>query len=243
MPTRPAIPRSLQEYIDAHDTDHMAVEAWGSVVDIREIIRRQSIGTVSGFFYRHYWKGFTSDFPSLNDIPPSYKGTPAQRALLAACRMAVNVLLEKPPEYFATRSPRQILLEYTFDPDEKCLTDKDVECISEKDFEYWRHIHESNQEWRASGDSLGRPFYEATLRQFSMEDPATLSESERREVGMKVCELEQVVCEEAVRQLLASTFQSTDICTRDRILDQINHLIVDASFALKELIENELSPE
>ncbi len=238
--TAPGIPRSLQTYLDEKE-DQLAVEAWGQVVDIPEIIRLQSINTVAGYFSGQYWKVMMPDIKK-DALPADFQPSSAQVALQAAAHLATRALSQLPAAYFVEHSPRDILREYTHDPDEETdLPSDHLDSLDERSFEYWRHIHQSNPQWRVDGQNLGWPFFEASLKHISyLQDATTAPESLQKEIALGVHGTRADVCKQAIRQVLIPHISFRDLYERDRLLDLVHHIIEAQGFELREIIHGEM---
>ncbi|MDO8468134.1 MAG: hypothetical protein Q7S29_00030 [Candidatus Peribacter sp.] len=234
------IPQTFQD-LDARKLAH---EGWGATVDIAEIMRQETLNTLRQFVHGLYMTetlrraGGTLE-QAATTLSKSYRQHGwSDTAVMLSMHLTQNLFRELPLDEFIARSPKDFLRRYAL-PDDGEIPEGCIDSCDLQEHDFWYGMLPEGRELIVTGDGLQR----ITQRVMEMENiapEAVLNDTRKQETLVRTFEKQtRKVTEQAIRTVLAERLTTRSLLDRDRMIDSVHHIAMDAAFKLFQLLKSE----
>lgn len=192
------------------DSQQLANEAWSSSVDIAEILRTKTLREIEHFL-------------SCESVLEK--------------TMIDSLMRLLPLDDFIENNARDFMNRYGIDSGHE-VTEEMIDGCDISDHEFWYPVLAEQREIRVSASELMRlyPHYKRQFPNFDQEPDEKKRHLWKRESENR----KDAVYEHAIRTVLSGRFSFQNLLERDRALDEVHHIIVDAKRKLNDSIALEL---
>lgn len=222
------------------DAEQLSHEAWGSRVDIAEMLRHETINEIHGFLQGLHWEESLSragnDHNAMFEHHRRDGWSDAPWTL--SLHLAYNLLRNLPLEDFIENTPQDLLRTYALDQDKEVDPSLLLQCPM-RDHDFWHGMMREGREIFASNDGemrlRDREISMRGMTKKKLRNSARVRMDVNAAAEQKFAVLHQI----AIRQVLSNRIVYRNLLERDRMLDSVFHIIDDAADRLCMLIQQE----
>lgn len=228
------------EHLEAKQLAH---KAWGTTVDIAEILRSETMLSINMFLHNlQMHEELAHRGESMKDLMENMRNGvddylwPSTASTLYKNTVR-NLLRNIPLDEFIDKDARDFLRHYALD--ETKTGQAAIEECDTQEYDFWYGMLHEGREIIATADGCMR-LYEGAMKKAGVTYKQLHRDDEKAREVMDIFNDERmIVCEHAVRTSIAEDLSYRNLLERDRLLNSIRHTIDKAAQKLFTLLRQE----
>lgn len=226
------------------DPRKLAHAGWGTAVPIAEILRQQTINSICNTIHMHWMHEVLRRCGStFEEAQTNLKEGYTQRgwsdaAHMLALHMTKNLLRQLPLDEFIEHSPQDFLRRNGLDDDGE-VPEVMVKLCGRTNYDFWYGMLTEGSEISATADGILRVRARVMEVAGITEDQCAAQSGMAIEIGSVTDERTREVAEHAIRIILGKRFACATLLDRDRKIDAVHHILMDATQNLCAIMRQE----